>query len=80
MTKTVRNPEWANHDGQPCGDFCLSPKSGVIADMLASTLSAITGREQMQQTTRADERLLDHLVGEREQFGGKFNAERLSGL
>jgi hypothetical protein len=31
--------------------------------MGSGPLRAITGREQMQQTTRANERLLDHLVG-----------------
>jgi hypothetical protein len=44
--------------------------------MPAQRPSANTGCEQVQQKSS----LLDHLVGEREQFGGKFNAEHLSGL
>jgi len=48
MTK-MDSPDCVNRDGQPCGDFCLSPKSGVIADMLVSTLSATSRPEQVQQ-------------------------------
>jgi hypothetical protein len=44
------------------GDFCLSPKSGVIADMAALALRANSGREQVQQKPS-----LDHLVGGGEQ-------------
>jgi hypothetical protein len=50
----------------PGGVSSPSQSSGN-ADMLAPTLCAKTGREQMQQMTCSNARLLDHLVGEREE-------------
>ena len=56
----------------------LPPRADVGADIVEPPLRAITGREQMQQTTRADEHLLNHLVGESEQLA--VNGERLCGF
>jgi hypothetical protein len=42
--------------------------------------SAITGREQMQQTASSEDALFDHLVGEREQVIGDFDAKLLRSL
>jgi hypothetical protein len=41
---------------------------------------AITGREQMQQTASSEDALFDHLVGEREQVIGDFDAKLLRSL
>jgi hypothetical protein len=51
----------------------LPSKSGGDADMPAFTLRARTGCEQSQQ----EHPLFDHLVGEREQIVGDFDAKRL---
>jgi len=40
----------------------------------------ITGREQMQQTASSEDALFDHLVGEREQVIGDFDAKLLRSL
>ena len=45
-----------------------------------STRCAISGREQMQHMTRANARLLDHVVGELLQLERHVKTERLGGL
>jgi hypothetical protein len=57
----------------------LAPESDRIADLAEGPSRAITGREQMQQTTRSNASLFDNLVGEREQVRGELYAKRLSG-
>ena len=53
----------------------LSSESGGKTDMKASTLSAKSGREQVQQKP-----LLDHIVGDREQLSRDVETERPRGL
>src|SRR5262249_11996494 len=60
----------------PC-IVCSSPNSGAIADMAASTLGAITGREQVQQTTYTNAPLFDDLVGTQQERFGNFQSKRL---
>src|SRR5262245_55956569 len=51
---------------RPCP---LCPRKRTLLGALACPLSAITGREQMQQTTCVNALLFDHLVGASEQRG-----------
>jgi hypothetical protein len=39
----MNSPEWVNRDGQPCGvSSAYPPDNGVMADIAAPTLRAIT--------------------------------------
>jgi hypothetical protein len=58
----------------------LPSKADVSTDVPVGRRCAKTGHEQMQQTLCANARLLDHLVGEHEQRGRKFPAQRLGSL
>jgi hypothetical protein len=55
---------------------CCTSESGRSFERDERQLRAITGREQMQQTTS----LFDHLVGDADQLIWHFDAERLGGL
>jgi hypothetical protein len=57
----------------------FAPKADKRADVSLSPLCATTGREQMQQTTCANARLSDHLVGAQQERFGDRQAERLGG-
>ena len=54
----------------------LPPRADVGADIVEPSVSAITCREQSQQTAS----LFDHLVGAGEQRWWNLEAERLRGL
>jgi hypothetical protein len=57
-------------------DVRFTPDATKLLRSSEMTRCAITGREQMQQTTS----LFDHLVGDAEQLIWHFDAERLGGL
>jgi hypothetical protein len=59
--------------GRPLADVRSTPTSGAKADIAGGPSRAITGREQMQQTTS----LFNHLVGAAEQRPGNLEAKRL---
>src|ERR1700737_2633613 len=56
------------------------PRRVVRSSLPASENLHITGREQMQQTASSEDALFDHLVGEREQVIGDFDAKLLRSL
>jgi hypothetical protein len=58
-------------------DVRFSPFATKFVRRCNKSLRAITGREQMQQ---CEAKLLDHLVGARENRGRHCQAERLGGL
>jgi hypothetical protein len=57
----------------------ISPESGRIADIGGLLKSAISCREQMQQTCAENPDLLDHLIGAGKQRRWDVEAERLGG-
>jgi hypothetical protein len=56
------------------------PIAAVLSMDGCWSVSAITGREQMQQTASSEDALFDRLVGEREQVIGDFDAKLLRSL
>jgi hypothetical protein len=80
----IREQPGSFHDrgwqGQRLKHARFAPKADKQADVSLGPLSAITGREQMQQTTCADVTLFDHLVGASEQRWRHVEPERPGGL